>query len=359
MYQQGLNENPVYVPRKIRHDKYIVLTADELKILQRREINELKSEIELFKLREERNRKKVELQDDLVSIFVTEQVQNPYLKEAILRAWNEKNLKEMERVTDVWRGKVNGMIKAYEKDKEFIRRHNQNRIKEQNSNTSRQVLNPRGNLEDNSLLVRNENPEGVIQNNSGQFRNRNIVTAQENDSPLALEDTREAAEEEEISRQGEIEMISQIDTMPNRSPSSAPVIDVDIEDQGSNLNTILTAETIPSSQRAIHRSSIDLEEVESDENFSDAESSQILFENTQDIRDAQRLATLTDTSEDEADDEEIGGQQDFQSSYNLRKKRRKVRNSYSPQLQQQSTSQRRPQRQRSSTSQAIDSQQRR
>ena len=263
MYQQGLNENPVYVPRKIRHDKYIVLTADELEILQRREINELKSEIELFKLREERNRKKVELQDDLVSIFVTEQVQNPYLKEAILRAWNEKNLKEMERVTDVWRGKVNGMIKAYEKDKEFIRRHNQNRIKEQNSNTSRQVLNPRGNLEDNSLLVRNENPEGVIQNNSGQFRNRNIVTAQENDSPLALEDTREAAEEEEISRQGEIEMISQIDTMPNRSPSSAPVIDVDIEDQGSNLNTILTAETIPSSQRAIHRSSIDLEEVES------------------------------------------------------------------------------------------------
>ena len=109
LYQECLNETPKYVPKKFRRDRYHVVSAEELLILQQREVNDLKSEMDLFQLREERNRKKIELQDDLVAILVNEKVQNPYLKEEILWTWNQNNREEMERVTQVWKKKVAGI----------------------------------------------------------------------------------------------------------------------------------------------------------------------------------------------------------------------------------------------------------
>ena len=90
LYEQVLNETPVYVPKKFRRDKYHIMSTAELEILQRSEENDLKSEIEVFKLREETNRKKVELQDDLITIFVNKHVHKPYFKEAILQDWSDK-----------------------------------------------------------------------------------------------------------------------------------------------------------------------------------------------------------------------------------------------------------------------------
>ena len=87
-----------------------------------------------------------------------------------------------------------------------------------------------------------------------------------------------------------------------------------------------------------------------------AEASQILFD-TQDNRNRDKLVTLTDTRDDEADGEENGHPQDFQNGYSSRKKRRKPRNSYSPTIQPQNIIQ--GKRQRSSISQVTTSQHRR
>ena len=118
------------------------MCENELKILQQREVNDLKAEIEVFKLREERNRRKVELQDDLVAIFVNDRVQNPYLKEEILRTWNKKNKDEMERVHNVWMNKMEGVKRGFIKDKEFIKRHNLSRVKPQNNEPSWRKMTP-------------------------------------------------------------------------------------------------------------------------------------------------------------------------------------------------------------------------
>ena len=311
----------------------------------------MKAEVEVFKLREERNRKKVELQDDLVAIFVNERVQNPYLKEAILRAWNEKNRKEMERVTDVWRGKINGMKKAYDKDKEFIRRHNQDRVKPQNNDPHR-VVDPRR----NGTSFRT--PEGNEGNRLGPRESEVSVEDQRTDQVSRREDSEET-QEEMNSAQGEPTDMSQIERSLNNS-SHIPSSDVNLGTHNERYDaetTNFASKTASSTQSRSDRRSIDLEEVESDENFSDVEASQILFGDTQDNRNVQSLATLTDTSEDEIDDEENGNQQDFQIGYNLRKKRRKPRNSYSPQVHLQNTSQRKRLPQRSSTSRAIVSHQ--
>ena len=71
--------------------------------------------------------------------------------------------------------------------------------------------------------------------------------------------------------------------------------------------------------------------MESDENFSEDENSQVLFESTQDVRNIEHLASLTDdTSGEDTDDENSEEQQIFRTGYNLRGKQKKPRNSYSP-----------------------------
>ena len=95
---EQLRLNPPYVPRKFRKDKYHVRSERELSVLKNREMNDMKSEMEIWELRLKENKQRVQHQDDLVEIFVTEHIQNPYIKEEVIKEWNKNNRKEEERV---------------------------------------------------------------------------------------------------------------------------------------------------------------------------------------------------------------------------------------------------------------------
>ena len=179
LYQQGLNEVPIFVPRNFRRDRHHVMCENELKILQQREENDLRAEIEVCKLREEKNRKRIELQDDLVTIFVNDRVENPYLKEEILRAWNKKNKDEMERVNSVWKSKIEGVKKGFAKDKEYIKRHNMNRVKNQNNEPSRRVLDSRRNRSANSETLP-ISMESVSRSNNNETRGNGVSSSERN-----------------------------------------------------------------------------------------------------------------------------------------------------------------------------------
>ena len=338
LYQECLDENPVYVPRKFRRDKYHVVSADELSILKQREVNDLKSEIDLFRLREERNRKKIELQDDLVAILVNEKVQNPYLKEEILRTWNQNNREEMERVNEVWKKKISGMKKGYVKDKEFIQRHNVKRVKEQSSDTTRR------NQSDNE-----------VRDTEGASRNPEVIT---------IEPDEEEGEEENVPND------------ENTGDTSAPVVAEDNSQRSQDIpgNTTAASATpveptqpVETDERSDENnpevtSVMDLEGVDSDDDFSDVEApSQILFDNTQDRNNVRTLAQFDGTSDEEEDDDDDtttdSAEQIFRDGRNVRKKPKpqKTRRSYSP----QKIEQRRSSRLRSSTSRATTSQQHR
>lgn len=344
LYEQVLNETPVYVPKKFRRDKYHIMSTAELEILQRREENDLKSEIEVFKLREERNRKKVELQDDLITIFVNEHVQNPYLKEAILRDWNDKNRKEMERVTQVWRGKIKGVKKAFDKDREYIRKHNHTRVKHRETEMTPGVENPtKRNPSRVTPLPNAEVPvnlgNGTITAESEQPNENDIVEVHSVTNEDARENyvnipTRDEALEADEAEQEEPNARLQDNALSETSRHSNTV-----NDRSSKIS-----ETASSLQQHTETGSVVLEDVESDENFTDEELSQVLFDETVDIRIQNDLVTLADdTSDDDTDDEANGDQQDFQKSYHLRKKIRKPRSSYSPQVVSQSQKTRRQQ----------------
>ena len=392
LYEQSLNETPVYVPKKFRRDRYHIMSAAELEILQRREENELKSEIEVFKLREERNRKIVELQDDLVTIFVNERIQNPYLKETVLRAWNDKNRNEMERVTGVWYGKIEGVRKAFNKDKEYIRRHNETRVKKQRDSertrriensvennpnritfaSSNEYVRASGNgtvvaereppevnnvssneyvraLVNGTVEAENEPPEGNSVSINEYVRasgNRAVVAEREHPEVNNVMDSNPANEEDITENQvNDSDIPETPQTEEAEEADSNPLFQLDASAEPNYSNTTSldsntgngvnggTSEATPASQEQTATRSAILEVVESDENFTDDEFSQVLFEDSQDVRNRNNLATLaSDTSEDDTDDEDNGAQQDFQRGSHPKKKRRKARNSYSPQV---------------------------
>ena len=70
LYHELLDTYPQYVPRKFRKDRYHIKCREELEVLQKREKNEMKSEMEILRLRLVRNQKRVQHQDDLFEIFV-------------------------------------------------------------------------------------------------------------------------------------------------------------------------------------------------------------------------------------------------------------------------------------------------
>ena len=309
LYQEGLQQNPVYVPRKFRRDKYHVVSADELSILQTREVNDLKSEMDIFQIREERNRRKIELQDDLVAILVNDKVENPYLREEILRTWNQNNCNEMKRVIDVWKKKVSTMKNSYVKDKEFIREHNRKRLREQSRNHE---------TERNTHASRDQ-PNSLPNATGGA-------------TPIELTTVTAGNENRTNNVTNETEVI--VDQQEGSSSSSS-------------TDSTATVSTIP--EVTTTATATELEDVDSDENFSDDEdSSRVLFENTT----VQLLADLGDSDEDDDDveslDEDDDGQSFRQGQRARKKKKPRTRRSYSPTL--------RNQRRKSSTSRVTNSQ---
>ena len=298
-------------------------------MLKRREKNELLAEMEIFKLREEENRQKIELQDDLVTIFVTERVQNPYLREEILKTWNSNNRKEMEKVVDTWRKKISGLRKKFEEDRDYIKEHNKKRIK-QNIN-----LSARSNrtADTNSLSMNQPS-----QNDSHSAR-REAEIMSEVPEPTANTITASTgiiAEETEnniVPSDPTEEVDPGVDSPMGNVQEETVVIDnANVESFGAQQE----------SENQTAEEALNLEEVESDEYFSEEEEetnhtsdTQILFgersstERREEVEEINQMVNdYFSTSEDETDDEEDEPRSVFRSGYNLRNETRKARSSY-------------------------------
>ena len=76
LWEEGSSSEPSYIPRRFRKDKYHIKSSMELAVLKVRERNELISEIEMLKLRELENRRRIEDLAVDVFNFVTENNQD-------------------------------------------------------------------------------------------------------------------------------------------------------------------------------------------------------------------------------------------------------------------------------------------
>ena len=128
LYDEGLNSTPIYIPKQYRHDKYKVNSSLELEIVKNREFNGMKSEIELLKLRELNNIRKVEDIDDKVRKYINEKVPTIPLRQEIYKIWENTNNERSDSSKKYWRKKIESLKRSYEKDKSFILQHNQTRV---------------------------------------------------------------------------------------------------------------------------------------------------------------------------------------------------------------------------------------
>ena len=163
LYEEGLRENPVYVPRKFRKDDYLVKSRLELNIIRNRDIATLKSEIEIMKLRIENCKRTVQFQDTTITQHVNSNVSDPLIAAEILKIWRENNEKVETRVRRKWQGKIKDTKKRHLEDKEFLRKNDIKRIKgnQENSNTNTPPNNHE--IQSSQHTQRNQNGENGIQ----------------------------------------------------------------------------------------------------------------------------------------------------------------------------------------------------
>ena len=88
--EEGLKEAPVYVPRQYRRDKYHIKSAMELEVLKLVEISQMKSGMEIFKLRVLENLPQMEDLENEISTFVTRTVQDPLVRAEVLKNWESR-----------------------------------------------------------------------------------------------------------------------------------------------------------------------------------------------------------------------------------------------------------------------------
>ena len=128
--------------------------------------------------------------------------------------------------------------------------------------------------------------EGVSRSNNNETR-RNGVSSTERNRLEEVEDT---------------EVSPSDDSPPEDANATEDLNEGNEEVTGIDIDSPTGRAT--SLQQEIISGSTELEEVESDENFSEDENSQVLFESTQDVRNIEHLASLTDnTSGEDTDDE--------------------------------------------------------
>ena len=116
LWDECLNSTPSYVPRKFRKDKYHIKSALELDILKIRERNDLTSEMEILKLRELENRRRIEDLDNEVFNFLTKEMEDPYVKAEIMKFWEATKKEKTDSCKQMWAKKIEGMKKTYQKD---------------------------------------------------------------------------------------------------------------------------------------------------------------------------------------------------------------------------------------------------
>lgn len=127
------------LPSIIRNTKSLVENKLEVNNKAKRFMKEKKDEFNYrWKIREDYTYKRSRCdelvkcykeQDEKIKNFVeTFEMDDRNIKEEVIRIWNEDTLEDENRVKQKWTIKMQGMKKAYKKDRNFSRNHNRSRL---------------------------------------------------------------------------------------------------------------------------------------------------------------------------------------------------------------------------------------
>ena len=158
LYNDYMQEEPLYVPRKFHLDTYHVTSQAELHIIIKADFNRFQTECEIFKLRCNDLSNKMFQIDEEIEKYINGTQLSPEAKEKLQNRWNECINEDKRKL------KIISTQKAASKDKEFYKNHQLTRLPGQPkctpsiNSTKSNVINDKGN---NQLIteINQQEPE--------------------------------------------------------------------------------------------------------------------------------------------------------------------------------------------------------
>ena len=122
IYGLCLQEEPVYIPKRYRHDKVHVLYDEEKNIRTTANLQNMQADMEVLKIRRDNYKRMLDKCDESSLKFINEKAKDPSMVQDILSIWNESVKQDQEKVDKTWAKKIASMHTAFEKDKENLSR---------------------------------------------------------------------------------------------------------------------------------------------------------------------------------------------------------------------------------------------
>lgn len=125
LYNDCLEIEPMYIPRKFRNDRVHVMNEKEKNIYKKLALEKMKTEMEILTNRREHFRNNLDETDKGLKHFVGNQNIPEVLKKQVLLEWEKDCQKDVTRLEEVWENKIKGMKESFEKDKVSLERNSE------------------------------------------------------------------------------------------------------------------------------------------------------------------------------------------------------------------------------------------
>ena len=114
----------MYIPRKFRNDRVHIMNDNEKNIYDKLALEKLKTEMEILTNRREHFRNKLDVIDNELKQFIESKNTAELLQKEIESEWQKDCEKQHTRLDEIWKKKIEGTKKAFEKDKAYLQRNN-------------------------------------------------------------------------------------------------------------------------------------------------------------------------------------------------------------------------------------------
>ena len=130
IYGQCMQMEPLYIPRQFRSDKFHVMSKEELHIITKMDLKTFQSRCEILRIRREEFSSRAIAIDKEVEELIEQTNMSSAARKKCLERWQLLLQEDIDKVNKKWVKKIEGMSKAFERDREFLQKHQQTRIKE-------------------------------------------------------------------------------------------------------------------------------------------------------------------------------------------------------------------------------------
>ena len=117
LYTEGLQEEPMYIPRKFRNDKMHIRSNKEVNIVSKLNLQHLQAEMKILKIRKDDFHSKIQSIEDDFKEEIETISDTPNICTKLKSLWQKKVILDVKRVDGKWKKKKDDMRNSFRTDK--------------------------------------------------------------------------------------------------------------------------------------------------------------------------------------------------------------------------------------------------